>query len=115
MTTLELSAVDTYIPQILKADSTFNGFGMTGYFADVPPNNQATPYVLWTYYAALDDSEVAGVRIMTEAVYLVFIVDRVRSWVNIGTQAGRLNDLLHRSTGPAGSRFMRGCIREAPS
>lgn len=112
--TMELTAVDLFVAGKLRTDPTFAGFKMTGYFAETPPNNQQTPYVLWTWYAGSDDSEVAGVRIMTEAVYLVFVVDRVRNWSSLQAAANQLDTLLHRSSGPAGTFLVRECVREAP-
>lgn len=110
----ELTAAETFMRNQMSGDSALVATGITGYFSEKAPNQQASPYIVWTMRSGLDVTEMAGIRINVQMVFLVRVVDRVRAFSVLQTAADRIDAVLHKQTGTALGHAIQACVRESP-
>lgn len=83
-------------------------------YTDEAPQGVAGQYVIISYQGGFDDlTEIGGVRIWANLLYLVKVVGPGRSYTALQAAADGIDTRLHHSSGPVGSTaYVDSCIRE---
>ena len=112
----ELNAADRWIYGALAADTALVAVVGARIYVDLAPQTTpptATPYVVWQMQSATDLMVIGGIRVWSNAVYLVRGVDKSLTWGgNSKTMADRIDAALHRASGTNVDGQVYACVRE---
>jgi hypothetical protein len=105
---------EKWIASTLKGDSVYMGASPGGVYRRQAPQNAVLPATVFQNQGggSVSVSEVAGVRIMANALYLIRLIQPGNSIVAIEAGADRMYTLLHRKSATLGGGFVYSCIQE---
>ncbi len=109
----ETTATERWFYAQLSGDATLTGVVGTKLYADIAPDESATPYVTYSMLSGVDLMVVSGIRIWTNMLYLVRGIDEARSYLgNLATIDTRIDAVLHKQTGSNVDGVIWSCVRE---
>jgi hypothetical protein len=105
---------EKWIATTLKGDSVYMTASPGGVFRREAPQNATLPATVFQNQGggSVSVSEVAGVRIMANALYLVRLIHAGNSIVPLEAGADRMYTLLHRKSATVAGGFVYSCIQE---
>lgn len=109
--TIEIA--EKWLYATLSADATLAGLVADRISGTLSPELLELPYVTFLMQSSRDVSEVSGIRISTDNLYIVKAVGQTSTWDDLAPIASRIDYLIHRP----GSVMIQGsgsltCIRE---
>lgn len=116
----ELTPAEQFFFNKLTTDSQMATLAPGGFHSERVHQVPAGVYVIWTNVGGpLDVSEVQGVRIYSEALYLIRAIAKTGDFNILQPAASRLDTLLHRQNGSVmggdGTAYtILWCARERP-
>lgn len=113
---MELDVIETWLYTVLSGDATLNSeLGLAGrVYAALDPDAATYPICVFSSAAPEDIMVTGSVRILTKDVYRVEIIGKGSGFAAIAPLVDRVDALLHRQSGAAGSGGVCSCVREAP-
>lgn len=113
--TVESLRADTFIVERLKADAALTAKVAGRIYADVAPQSAFYPFIVFSEVSNFESLAAGGDKVMARPLYQVKVLDRSTSWQgDIRTVADRVDAVLHKSAGAAGTDgYMVGILREA--
>lgn len=109
----ETCLIDAWLYSTLAGDATLMAL-ITGVFADVAPEGQAYPFLVFSLQDAGDVQTVNNVRLLVDATYQVRITTDAESFGAIKTAVERVDTLLHRASGTVTGGVIYDCVRAEP-
>jgi hypothetical protein len=105
---------EKWIAATLKGDSTYMTTSPGGVYRRQAPQNAALPATVFQNQTAgaISVSEVSGVRIMANALYLVRLIKSGNSIVPLEAGADRMYTLLHRKSATITGGVVLSCVQE---
>lgn len=114
---VEVVSVDQWIYEALEADGQLAAVVGSRLFADQAPQDASLPYVLWQMQSPQPDTVgVGGVRILTNMLWLVKVVDQTESYAGLlKAAADRIDEVLCGLAGQTvGGVTVDSCVRVQP-
>ena len=109
----ETWTIDSWLYSKLANDATLMAL-ITGVFADVAPQDQAMPFLVYSLQEVGDVMSINGTRIMTAGTYDVRVTTDSESYSSIKMAVERVDTLLHKTSGTVTGGLILSCVREAP-
>src|SRR6187402_1395776 len=78
---------------LLSGDSVLNSL-VTGVFPDLAPQDQPTPYIIYSLQSSQDLSALGAVRILTDDNILIKAIDQSENYSTVKPITQRLEELL---------------------
>lgn len=114
----ELNAIDRWIYGTLTADTALAAVVGTRVYADQAPQTTPAvtmPVVVFQWQGGADLMVIGGVRVWTNAVYLIRGIDEAQTWGgDLKTIADRIDAVLHRGSGTNADGVVYAAVREQP-
>jgi hypothetical protein len=108
-------AVERFLYTTLTGDATLAAIVGTRVFGHAVPPAATRPYVFYTLVDPGEDlSEVGAVRIWSNMIYVVRIVNKTESYPSLEAGSTAITNALHRASGSNISGAVVACIKEAP-
>jgi hypothetical protein len=105
---------EKWIASTLKGDSVYMGASPGGVYRVQAPQSAVLPATVFQNQGggSVSVSEVAGVRIMANALYLIRLIKPGNSIVALEAGADRMYTLLHRKSATLGSGHVLSSVQE---
>jgi hypothetical protein len=105
---------EKWIASTLKGDSVYMGASPGGVYRVQAPQSSVLPATVFQNQGggSVSVSEVAGVRIMANALYLIKLIDAKNSIVALEAGANRMYTLLHRKSATVAGGLVLSSVQE---
>ena len=104
---------DRFIDGKLRADATLMGL-VGGIYNTIAPEGAGYPLVLFTMQQGGSLQTANAIRVFDDLLYLVRVIGETNSYGAIDAAVARVETLLHRASGVAGSGQALACTYERP-
>lgn len=118
---LELDVVDEFIFKVLSEDAGAGSIGellvaagsdADAIYSDSVPSPVKYPYIIYQHSANTDTVTTDSVIVLVQAVYMVKVVHRTRTYDSIKPIYARMHALLHKASGTVVDGQVLHCRRE---
>ena len=115
----EVATGYAFLYSTLQADATLATLAPGGIHRSIAPNGTPTPVIIISLQSGIDVVTVAGVRLMTNALYQIKAVGPASDMQSIVNAASQLDIVLGGSQGIRnitvnGGGYVLSCVREIP-
>lgn len=112
----EQDVMEAWLYETLSGDTVLNDeLGIGGrIYCGLAPVGATYPLVVFSSAAPQDIVVTGAIRIATRDTYRVEVIGRGNGFGAISAIATRVDELLHRGRGEAGTGGVFSCVREAP-